>query len=463
MCAAVVESGTWDSQSLADSFFKSWPTDSRFEKVDYLRIKPTSSISDGSAVFNISRQFGGRCIQLSDCVVEAVVRLKNADNTPIGILEMYGPVNNVLHSLFSSVRVTLNNMPVNNSPEHYAYKAYLITLLSYSTEAKFTHLQAQGWYYDSGNKFDSTLNIGLTQRNALFREGGSDSKPYHGGPVTFVGKLITDLQLCDKGLPPGIEVNIDMKFASNRFKILCPDLPVGRDAPQLEIVSLNLIVPVATLNLKIYESFSRQIKKKDVIMHYKRSEVKIFGIGKGISNWSQDHVFPHNLLPSRVVVGVVPTKAFRGNARMNPFSFRKDIREATADPEVFNETTIECIKFYLDGNELDQMTRRNTKYDCASAFFRLNYFAGFAGGPTGNGITYHDFATDSHFAIFDLSTSSQSGMDFIVPAIRLGQTSMTIEFGAALPVEATVVVFAEYPSMMQIDSFGVVKMTFLDA
>ncbi len=52
-----------------------------------------------------------------------------------------GPVNNLIHSLFSQCQVYLNNKGVENTNSNYAYKAYLNNLLCYGREAKETFFE----------------------------------------------------------------------------------------------------------------------------------------------------------------------------------------------------------------------------------------------------------------------------------------------------------------------------------
>ena len=51
-----------------------------------------------------------------------------------------GCVNNLLHSMFSSLSVSLNGKPVTLHGTKYHYKAYLEKLLNYGSDAAGTHL-----------------------------------------------------------------------------------------------------------------------------------------------------------------------------------------------------------------------------------------------------------------------------------------------------------------------------------
>ena len=182
--------------------------------------------------------------------------LSREDGEDIPSLTNVGPVNNVLHSLFTSCRVMLSDVLVNPSPENYQYKAYIMNLLNYSMDAEFSHMASFGWYRDDKGEFDScdNGNNGFIGRNALFRRDHSRaSDVYHNEPVTFIGKLITDLQISQPGIPPGVEITVDLKYSSHKFRLMSDKNDIIKY--KLDIVSLNFLMPVATLSEEIYTSF----------------------------------------------------------------------------------------------------------------------------------------------------------------------------------------------------------------
>ena len=51
-----------------------------------------------------------------------------------------GVNNNFLHFLFSQFNVTLNGVTITQASEHYHYRSYLETLMTYGTDAPATQL-----------------------------------------------------------------------------------------------------------------------------------------------------------------------------------------------------------------------------------------------------------------------------------------------------------------------------------
>ena len=82
------------------------------------------------------------------------------------------PVNNTLHSLFSVVRLSINDVPIIKQPDYYPYKAYIANLLSYSNELKNGQLATQGFYSELSGHWntDDAVNAGYVSRRKLFRK-----------------------------------------------------------------------------------------------------------------------------------------------------------------------------------------------------------------------------------------------------------------------------------------------------
>jgi len=59
--------------------------------------------------------------------------------------------NNFVHSLFSQWNITLNDVTITQASEHYNYRSYVKTNLTYGTDAAVTHLTNACLYRDTGD------------------------------------------------------------------------------------------------------------------------------------------------------------------------------------------------------------------------------------------------------------------------------------------------------------------------
>jgi hypothetical protein len=90
-------------------------------------------------------------IDLNSVCLLLRVKLINTDGSDLTCAEpnTVGCVNNLLHSMFGSLSVSLNGKPVTLHDTNYHYKAYLEKLLNYGTDASGTHLLSSFWFLDS--------------------------------------------------------------------------------------------------------------------------------------------------------------------------------------------------------------------------------------------------------------------------------------------------------------------------
>ena len=90
----------------------------------------------------------------------------NTDGSDLDADTDVGPVNLLMHSLFSDVSVSLNEKLVSPPTSMYPYRAYIENLLNYEPAAKESHLTGVMWYKDTPGQQDKRTvdNKGFTSR-----------------------------------------------------------------------------------------------------------------------------------------------------------------------------------------------------------------------------------------------------------------------------------------------------------
>ena len=129
-----------------------------FKDIKYL---PTSAIQDGVPItFEIGKD--EKFTDLSELVIKTVVEIQGENGTALtgkqftnaeaaGTLEKVGVINNLGHSLYEQVVLTINGTKVTDSSNNYAYKAMLETLLSYDDADEKSVLRLSCFKKDHGN------------------------------------------------------------------------------------------------------------------------------------------------------------------------------------------------------------------------------------------------------------------------------------------------------------------------
>ena len=80
-------------------------------KGSWVEVRPTNALDDGGAIdFEISGS-GTDYLDLANTFIKAKVRVISANGVAYDNDDMVAPVNNLLHSMFNKVDVTLNGKP----------------------------------------------------------------------------------------------------------------------------------------------------------------------------------------------------------------------------------------------------------------------------------------------------------------------------------------------------------------
>ena len=56
--------------------------------------------------------------------------------------------------------------------------------------------------------------------------------------------------------------------------------------------------------------------------------------------------------------------------------------------------------------------------------------------------------------LYDLSTSGKSGSNYVIPSIRVGNLRVSVQFSEGLPIDLTMLMYCEFPSVMYLSKTG---------
>jgi|FrelakmetLWP11LW_1041352.scaffolds.fasta_scaffold13218_3 hypothetical protein len=136
MESQLYDSSTVPAQEFAESFFSRVPTDSRFLQTVFQKIMPSSSIDADVIEFNFERYEAANLYMIQDTYMEMSILITKSDGSLPDPTKRVGIVNNILHSMFDSVRLYINDSLISVAPKHYNYKAYISTVLTFSPHCK---------------------------------------------------------------------------------------------------------------------------------------------------------------------------------------------------------------------------------------------------------------------------------------------------------------------------------------
>ena len=131
--------------------------------------QPVSTLTDNGPIEFNRTWLGEDYIDLTNTFLHLGVKITSADGANIADVAAIGPVNLLIHSLFSQVDVALNEKLVSSSANTYAYRAYLENLLNYGKEAKESQLTSVMWYKDTAGKMDERAVVAAGENNGLVK------------------------------------------------------------------------------------------------------------------------------------------------------------------------------------------------------------------------------------------------------------------------------------------------------
>jgi hypothetical protein len=148
MESQLYDSSTVPAQEFAESFFSRVPTDSRFLQTSFQKIMPNSSIDADIIEFNFERYSAANLYMIQDTYMEINLLITKSDGSLPDKSKKVGLVNNILHSMFESVRLYINDTLISISPKHYPYKAYIGTVLTFSPHSKNAQAKNKQFFFN---------------------------------------------------------------------------------------------------------------------------------------------------------------------------------------------------------------------------------------------------------------------------------------------------------------------------
>ena len=151
--------------------------------------------------------------------MEVQCKITKADGAAMAENDEIGPINNILHSLFSNIEMELCGKNVSDPNNLYPYRAYVENSWNYSKEVAKMRLICEGFVKDTPGKRDdgkakTGANDGLKTRAAQFAKSAI---------VKLVGRPHLDLFHVDKLIPPNCDIMLRFVPAKSAFVLIGAD------------------------------------------------------------------------------------------------------------------------------------------------------------------------------------------------------------------------------------------------
>ena len=436
------------------ALFSRPPVNVAEDRISWHEIRPSymSNAEYSSINFSILGN-SSQYLKLSDSELYVRITIQKEDGTPYKIFdeankllpikerETGTPIDFILHSMWSSVDIKMNNNLVSESGTNYMYKALMETLLSYDENTKKIQLANEGFTGDSGdftqiNPDSPPYNHGLKIRHKWFKDFVT---------VEFVGPLMADICNQDRLILPGVDVDIKLWPTRDEFRLITH--PVGLRC-KLLIDEIYLNVCKVNVSPEVMMGHNAALEIADSIYPFARTDIRTFNIAEGNFGMNIEDIWQGEV-PTRLVVGFVISQAYNGDYHLNPFHF-----------EHFD---VSDIGFFVNG---EATPRPAYKLDIENGIYLqgLNSLYKITGKTMENsdiGITRQTYQQGYTLIGFDVDPTTSPDFRYVGKP-REGHTKLEIRFKRGLPTPVTVILYATFPENMTIDQARNVRLEIKD-
>jgi len=221
--------------------------------------------------------------------------------------------NNFLHSQFSQCNVTLNGVNITQASEHYQYRSYLETLMTYGSDSASTHLSNAYWYLDTG-----------------------DLQPVDPSAETVTAMTNKEFILCWKRISASREVQLFGRLHSDICNVplyLLPGVRLTKARPSFYLMNKNVNLKtlfkfldaqlLVRLNSAILLADTATLKNRGTLACYNltRVELKTFIFAAGSKSLSIDNAVL-GPIPKRLLFTIVKNTDFNVSLDSNPYKFQ---------------------------------------------------------------------------------------------------------------------------------------------
>jgi hypothetical protein len=272
-----------------------------------IELNPVNAITDsGPYEFQISRD-PDHYIYLPLTRLFGTVKVVKLDGSPLTADDNTSVCNLFPQSLFKQMEIDVEGTQLNDiSSSTYAIKAFLETILTYSNDAKSTHLKMAGWSADTVGKENSTDAESWTKRSNLIMD-----KNYY-----FSMILHCDFFQMERFLIPNTSVTLKMIRNSDSYSFISPSLKA-----KILIKNLRLSVHKVKIAPDFDKAIESNLLKEPALYPLTQSKIKTFLMQSGTSTITVQHVLSGSL-PHSLVVCFLDARSYNGDIAYNPFLFQ---------------------------------------------------------------------------------------------------------------------------------------------
>ena len=403
------------------SLFEPIPINVGYQKIQYVDYHTSSHLNNGSCLNFTIPATSSQYIDLKRSRLCVKAYIMKEDGTKPNNSDIIAPVNLVLHSLFTQADVQIQQQVLGGG-QLYGYKAYIETLRQ--PPARHSFSQSQVYYRDTASLFNSLEvppngNNGHIHRFGLF-VGGST--------VDLEGPLMSDFFQQERLLINGVEMKVTLTQARDAFCIMAPS-----DGWKIQLVEAYIKICKVTPLPFVILAHDAALKLKPATYPFNRTEMKAYQLNAGHFEFNFEDIFQGSV-PSQVVCAIVDSNAYNGAYDKNPY--------------LFHHYDINYLSLCVDD---ESVPGKPLKMNFSDENFIEAYQTLFAESFDQGSIDITRVEYKGGYALFTFRIAPDNHSHYLSPQGE-GNVKLSGVFDKALPHNATLILLATFPSILQIDS-----------
>lgn len=395
--------------------------------------KPLNALGDDPSVIEFAcLGHGDTYRDLSSIYLRLQVRLMKARPDTKHTDDSSSVVNNIMHSLFRQVNVYLNGVPISQSNMDYGYRAYFENLLNYGQDATSTHLDSVGWALDNGEMDaieKSGDNGGLNQRKSRFKNSH---------PIELYGRIHADMFNQHRLLLNNVDLRVTLSIENPAFYVQ----EKADGSSYIKFESITMYMNHVQINPDVLLANEMKLSQTPASYPYKRVEVKAYTVPSGGLSLSLDNVVIGQL-PNLILFAMVDNDAYTGTRALNPFNLKHN--EITEYHLLINGVQTPNEPYAFDFSTADQPATSTRGYQSLFKDTGIHYF------DRGHQISKKFFDKGCFILATDLTADRSTESGACGNLLNQGTVRIEARFKKALAKAVTVLIYAEYDSIIKID------------
>ena len=344
------------------------------------------------------------------------------------------PINYFHATRFKNVEVQINGKSVTSNDNLYPYRAYLETLLNYETNVKKEQLALAFFEKDVANfnQCDADLAKQLPRTGTNFGAYARFKRTKNSATFECIGRIHSEIFSQSKLLVNGTQINVKLHQHDQAFSLMALN-PNKRYT--ISIDTAILFVNHVKISPSVREAHELALLKTNAKYPIREIKMKYFTKSAGCTDLSELNLI-NGVIPRKIVLGLVSSRAFTGIKSANPFNF--------------NHFNIQNLVLRVNNKA---MPFENIEMDFEHGNVGQGYFVLLHGTNRLHrnkdaDLTLADFKNGNTLFAFDL-TPDMSNSHFNL--LKEGTVSLEIRLSQPCSDSVTIVVYSEYDNVISID------------